>query len=217
MKIRILLFLLLTIYKGVGMHKIIIWDNDGTIMGSKDPNDPSNKAKIILPNVEKIMRQKNTINIICSGTKTPESESQNYNLEKVIIKFKALMNELPIDISVFSPAIGGSECWVLIKNKNNDFSIIKIHENDQYKELIGTFKKPDVGMLVVIKDLLQERNIICDDTNTIFIGDTWQDMKAAHDVKLPFLYAEHIHCIKDKGEPWKNVLPWPHTQAFNIL
>jgi hypothetical protein len=36
-------------------YKILIWDNDGTVTGSKNPNDGSVNAKIILPNVEKTM------------------------------------------------------------------------------------------------------------------------------------------------------------------
>ena len=57
------------------MHNIIIWDNNGTIMGSKNPNDTTHSAKIILPNIEKIMRKNKTTNIICSGCKTYESDS----------------------------------------------------------------------------------------------------------------------------------------------
>ena len=37
--------------------KVIIWDNDGTIMGSKDPNDASSKAKKMLLNVERVMHE----------------------------------------------------------------------------------------------------------------------------------------------------------------
>lgn len=180
------------------VQKIIIWDNDGTIMGSKDPHDKSSGAKIILPNVEKTMRQENTLNIICSGMKTPESESQNFDPGKIIEKFKALMLDLPISVAVFSPAIGGIECWVVIKEANNRFTIFKAHEDERYQHLIGTFKKPGTGMLVVIKDILLERGIVCDDTNAVFIGDAPQDMQAAHAAKLPFLHANHIHLVENK-------------------
>jgi histidinol phosphatase-like enzyme len=176
-----------------GVQKIIIWDNDGTIMGSKDPHDTTSAAKVILPNVATTMRQKNTLNIICSGMKTPESESQNFDPEKIIAKFTTLMLELPISIAVFSPAIGGTQCWALIKEADNQITIFKAHEDERYRHLIGTFKKPDIGMLVVIKELLREKGIVCDGTNTVFIGDAWQDMKAAHGAQLPFLHAKHIH------------------------
>ena len=37
-------------------NKIIIWDNDGTIIGSLDPNDKSPKSKVILPGVKEVMK-----------------------------------------------------------------------------------------------------------------------------------------------------------------
>ena len=36
-------------------HKILLWDNDGTVTGSKDPNDSTNNAKVIFPGVEATM------------------------------------------------------------------------------------------------------------------------------------------------------------------
>lgn len=195
-------------------QKVIIWDNDGTILGSKDPRDQAISANIILPHVEETMKQKNCFNVICSGMKTLESESHNFDPEMIIAKCKTLMLALPVSIAVFSPAIGGIECWVLIKNKDNTFLIFKAHEDDRYKHLIGTFKKPDTGMLSVIKGILQERGIRCDDTNAIFIGDAWQDMKAAHDSGLSFLHARHIHCMKDDQECWKYTIHWQHGQEL---
>lgn len=53
--------------------KVIIWDNDRTILGSNNPNGSTPQAKVILPNVSKVMNIPGTINIICSGGKTPES------------------------------------------------------------------------------------------------------------------------------------------------
>ncbi len=179
-------------------QNIIIWDNDGTIMGSKDPNDSSSKSRVILPNVQKVMQKSHTINVVCSGCKTPESELQNFDPERIIIQLKKLMTDLPIDIATFSPAIGGTECWVIIKKGVNDFEIRKAHEDDRYKHLIGQFKKPGIGMLVVIKDLLGELLIISDETNTVFIGDAWQDQKAANDFGIPFIEAKSIHTMQDE-------------------
>ena len=198
----------------IAIQKVIIWDNDGTIIGSKDPNDKSNSSKVVLPNVEKTMRQENVFNVICSGMKTPESESQNFDPENIIARFKVLMLNLPVSIAIFSPAIGGTECWVLTKNENNDFSILKAHEDERYQHLIGQFKKPDIGMLTVVKDLLQERGIECNDVNTVLVGDAWQDMKAAHDVTLPFLHAGHVHCMKNDQECWNHTIHWQHGQEL---
>lgn len=177
---------------------IIIWDNDGTIMGSKNPNDTSDNSKIILPNIENVMRSTRAINIICSGCKTPESELQNFDSENIIKKFTKLMNQLPIQVAVFSPAMGGKECYIIIKKINSEnIKVIKAHEDIRYQEYIGHFKKPDIGMLIVIQDILKEEfNKIMIATNTVMIGDTWHDEHAAFKMNIPFLNAVQVHRVK---------------------
>ena len=66
--------------------KILIWDNDGTVSGPKNPNNGSVNAKVILPNVEKAMSRAD-FNFIISGFKSPESESQNFDPEKITAIF----------------------------------------------------------------------------------------------------------------------------------
>lgn len=126
-------------------EQIIIWDNDGTIQGSKDPNDPT---KIILPNVESTMKRPGVLNIICSGCKTPESEVQNFDPQKVASRLQSLMDKLPIQVATFSTAIGGVECYVVLKKKKG-YEIRKAHEEPSYKHLIGQFKKPGIGMFLL--------------------------------------------------------------------
>jgi hypothetical protein len=161
-------------------------------MGSKDPNDLTSSAKVILPNVERIMNAPNALNIICSGCKTPESEMQNFDPQKVIKKFKSLMESLPISVATFSPAIGGSECYVLLK-KADQIEIFKAHEDPKYQHLIGQFKKPEIGMLVVIKDILKLEFNLGAEEEVLMIGDTWHDREAAHGAELSYLPAQHIH------------------------
>lgn len=91
--------------------KVIIWDNDGTITGSVNPNDPN---KIILPNVAKVMNLDGIINIICSGFKSSESEAQNFDPVIVSNRLKTLMSKLPIQAATFSPSIGGIACYAII-------------------------------------------------------------------------------------------------------
>ncbi len=194
---QIIFYFLIVSHEGFGMQqRIIIWDNDGTIMGAKDPNDISNSAKVILPNIEKVMQQEGTFNIVCSGMKTPESEAQNFDPAKIIEKFKKLMMQLPVTIATFSPAIGGTECWVVIKRNDTEFEIRKAHEDERYAHLIGQFKKPDMGMLHVIKDLVKEHGLIIHEDNTVFIGDAEQDKIAAYVFKISFIHATHIHEMK---------------------
>ncbi len=174
-------------------HKILIWDNDGTVTGSTDPNDSSNNAKVILPGVEAAMLAAD-FNFIISGFKSPESEAQNFDPEKVIAKFKELMTQLPINAAAFSPSIGGVACYVVIKKLDGNIIIKKAHEDPYYAEYIGNFKKPDIGMFVVMRDIVREEYAqILDKNSAIMIGDTWHDKVAAESFGIDFIDANTIH------------------------
>lgn len=170
-------------------NSVIIWDNDGTVMGSANPNDTSSNAKVILPNVEKVMANA-MLNIICSGCKTPESELQHFDPEKVTARLATLMEQLPVTAATFSPAIGGTQCYVVIK-KSSGFEVRKAHEDLRYLHLVGQFKKPGAGMLVVIQDLLHEFGH--HNNPTVMIGDTWHDEHAARAMGISFIPAQKIH------------------------
>ncbi len=173
-------------------NKVIIWDNDGTITSSKNPNDKTSKAKVILPGVSQKMALAK-FNFVISGFKSPESETQNFDPDAIAEKFIKLMQEFPINAVTFSPTIGGVECYVVIK-KNDKISIIKAHENPKYSSYIGKFKKPDIGMFKVISDIaLVEFGIKIDSSNSIMVGDTWHDKFAAESFGIPFLEAKFIH------------------------
>lgn len=175
------------------MKDILIWDNDGTVTGAKDPNDKSNQAKVILPNVEIVMR-KAAYNFIISGFKSPESEAQNFDPEKVAAKFIDLMEKLPINAAAFSPTIGGIACYIVIKKNDGEIEVRKAHEDPRYKQFIGEFKKPGIGMFAVMKDIAKEEfGQIIDANSSIMIGDTWHDEAAAKDFGIPFMDAKEIH------------------------
>lgn len=181
--------------------EVIIWDNDGTIMGSKDPHDTTSTAKVILPNVEHVMKQSGAVHIICSGCKTPESELQNFDSDLAIKKLTTLMTHLPIAAATFSPAIGGTQCYVILKiiKEDGDVSFIvrKAHEEARYQHLIGLFKKPGTGMLTVIQDIAQEElGITISTHNTVLIGDTWHDEHVAMAMHIPFLHATTVHTMQ---------------------
>ena len=174
-------------------QKILIWDNDGTIMGAKDSNDTSHSSKIILPNIEETMLQAD-LNFIISGCKTPESELQDFDPENVIKRFKDLMTKLPIQVAAFSPAIGGVECYVVLKKDDGEFEIKKAHEEPRYKNFIGKFKKPDIGMFIVLSDIAKEEfGQIIDEDSACIIGDTWHDEAVAKSFGIPFVDATEIH------------------------
>lgn len=174
-------------------QKILIWDNDGTVTGSKDPNDPSPAAKVILPGVKEAM-EKADFNFVISGFKSPESEVQNFNPEKIADKFISLMKDLPVQAAVFSPAIGGVACYAVLKRVDNTILIKKSHEDPRYKCYIGKFKKPEIGMFVVLKDIaFEEYGQIIDQKTSLMIGDTWHDEAAAKSFGIPFLDANVVH------------------------
>ncbi len=171
---------------------LIIWDNDGTIMGTKDLNDRSHE-RIILPNIKEIMTSVPALQIICSGFKSPETETKNYDTEGVIKRFKNLMHELPLKAAIFSPAIGGTECWVMIKKDSGNIEVRKAHEDSRYNQYIGHFKKPDIGMFIVINDLAKEFGQDVKKSDVIMIGDTLQDQQFAENAGIDFIDAEVIH------------------------
>ena len=173
-------------------NKILIWDNDGTVTGAKNPNDKSSSAKIILPNIKETMEH-SKFNFIISGFKSLESEKQNFDPELITKKFIALMKQLPINAAIFSPAIGGISCYAVVQ-KTEQFSIIKAHENPRYKAYIGKFKKPDIGMFVVMKDIAFEWfNVTIETNNSLMIDDTWHDQAAAKSFGIDFIDAKEIH------------------------
>lgn len=171
-------------------QKILLWDNDGTVTGSVSPNDPS---KIILPGVETAMRR-STFNGIISGFASPESEAQNFDPDRVAARFKDLMSVLPVRVAIFSPTIGGVECYAVVKKPDRSIVVRKAHEDERYKQYIGEFKKPGIGMFVVMRDIAQEVfGIVIDAASSVMIGDTWHDQAAATRFGIPFVDACLVH------------------------
>lgn len=178
-------------------QRILLWDNDGTVTGSKDPNDKRVQSKIILPGVKETM-QKADLNFIISGFKSQESELQNFDPEKTASKFIDLMNKLPLSAAAFSPTTGGVACYLVIK-KDGKTLYKKAHEESRYKKYIGEFKKPGIGMFVVIKDVALEMFCQTIDAETaVMIGDTWHDEMAAKTFGIPFIDAKIIHAYKQE-------------------
>lgn len=177
-------------------QKILIWDNDGTVTGSKNPNNSASKAKVILPGVAQTMA-KADFNCIISGFKSPESEAQNFDPDKVAAKFIDLMSKLPIKAAAFSPSIGGVACFVVIKKPDDSIVIKKAHEDPRYEKHIGEFKKPGIGMFVVMRDLVREEfGHAINEHTSIMIGDTWHDEAAATSFGIPFMAANMVHGVE---------------------
>lgn len=117
-----------------------------------------------------------------------------------------LIQQLPINAVVFSPAVGGTECYVIIK-KESSIMVRKAHEEDKYQGYKGKFKKPDIGMFVVMRDVAwEEFKQHLTETNSLMIGDTWHDQAAAKSFGIPFLSAELIHQSKNNSQKLSNLL-----------
>lgn len=169
--------------------KIVIWDKDGTVTDSANPDERESK---ILPGVKKAMKAAK-FNFIISGIRCTESEQKNFDPDIVIQNLIKLMEELPISAAAFSPSIGGTTCYVVIR-ENDNISVFKAHEDHKYSEYVGKFKKPDIGMFKVIEDVaLQYFRIEIDKANMVMIGDMWQDEAAANEFGIRFLEANLIH------------------------
>lgn len=187
--IALFLLFLSFVYEGSDMsYNILLWDRDGTITGSVDPND---KNKTILPGVKEVM-SKAKYNFVISGCATPESEAQDFDPKIIIPKIEEMMDELPIQAMVFSPKRGGVECWVVVKNKEG-IKVIEAHKMPEYQKYIGKFKKPDIGMFVVMRDIAKKEFRVNIRSNSVMIGDTWHDNKAAKDFGVGFVDAKAVH------------------------
>lgn len=174
-------------------HKILFWDNDGTITGAKNPDDTKGRTKGILPGVEATMKGAQ-LNIVISGTRTAESNQKDWDVDRVTQMFMDLMRVLPIHMVAFSPLKGGTACYVLIKKPDGAIVMKKAHEEERYQKYQGHFKKPDIGMLVVLKDTAAEEFCVSiTPTNSLLIGDMDQDKEAAHAFGIPFVDAQMIH------------------------
>jgi hypothetical protein len=141
--------------------------------------------------------QNGGVNIVCSGTKTKESELQNFDPEKIIPKMRLLMEELPITACFFSPAIGVAQCFGATKKETYSF-----HDKETYKGLVNKFKKPDYGMMVVIKDFSQIlfENIELSSKDFVVIGDMKADEDAAIKADIDFIHADDIHNLRYGNE-----------------
>jgi len=169
--------------------KIIFWDNDGTVSGSVDPNDASG-AKVILPGVVDAMQMAD-FNLIISGVKT--DNEIDFDGDLLVEKFADMMQKMPIAAAAFSPRAHGAECWVVLF-VDGALQTIKAHEDDRYKEYINSFKKPGIGMFVVLSDIVEEffsRKV--GPENSVMIGDLPQDMEGAVAFGIPFVPADFIH------------------------
>lgn len=169
---------------------VLVWDSDGTVVGPKNPHDQNDHTKIILPGIETAMHQAH-FNCMISGTKTPTS--QDYNPEVLIPGFKDIMEKLPVSAIAFSATKEGLDCYVLVKKPNTPLEIRKIHEDPRYQKYRGTFKKPDVGMFIVLRDIAQEFGYPLNATTSLMIGDTKYDEEGAKNFGISFLYAQEIH------------------------
>ena len=172
-------------------QKVLVWDSDGTVVGPKNPHDHNDHTKIILPGVETAMR-KATFNCMISGTKTPSS--QDYDPEVLIPGFKDLMEKLPITVVAFSASKEGIDCYVLVKKSDGSIEIRKAHEDARYEQYRGKFKKPDIGMFVVLRDVAQQEcGYSIDSATSLMIGDTTYDEQGAQNFGIPFLHATIVH------------------------
>jgi histidinol phosphatase-like enzyme len=203
---------------------IIFWDNDGTIMGSIDPDDKSPEAKIILPNVKQLMNE-SKLNVIVSGILSKnEDNCKDFDPKNFEERFLFLIRKLPITAAAFSPKRWGTACHLFFKpafsasglidpsvifsadsldsitTSSDRIFVLKAHEEQQYSEYIGKFKKPDIGMFVVMKDLLSkyyghELEDICKvrSNRFIMIGDMPQDQGAAEAFGIEFIHAKEVH------------------------
>jgi D-glycero-D-manno-heptose 1,7-bisphosphate phosphatase len=109
---------------------------------------------------------------IASGFKT---------LDATIEEMQFTLSLLPsLSFILFCPDFHGKECWRVNLTTSQDVGSVK-------PELAGMFRKPNAGMLVLAKFLLNAEDGVID---TLMVGDRQEDLKCAENIRCPFLWAE---------------------------
>lgn len=176
---------------------VLFWDNHGTIVEAKDPAHVTTATEKILPGVKTTM-EKTPYNFLISGCKNEATDAPGCDAATGIERITALMNTLPLQAAAFSPSPDGTECYVIIK-QDNQITVKKAHEEKRYKKYIGHFKKPDIGMLAVMKDIAREEfDLEITEMGCALVGDSISDQKAAEKFGIPFITAEIIHVLMSR-------------------
>ena len=124
-------------------------------------------------------------NCVISGFKSLESEIQDFDPEKIALRFKDLMKILHRGCCPAIPSLKIHKETFISRNPTKMYG---------YQKFIGHFKKPNIGMFLVIKDIVQEMYGQSINTQTkLMLGDTVHDEQAAQNFGLSFLKAHFIH------------------------
>lgn len=165
--------------------KILIWDTV-TAKNKSNYNFYLSENLFTHDNVKAMKKAK--LNFIVVGEKTPITNEQNFNPERLAITFINLIRNFPINGVVFSPDMKGLTCFAIIKRPDEVLDIRKLHEEISFKKYIGKFKKPDLGMLIALKALTKkEFKVDIDQNSAVIIINSWHDKAAAEEFNIPFI------------------------------
>lgn len=103
------------------------------------------------------------------------------SLNSAIAEFKYTMELLPqLESVYFCPDFQGEQCYHIDK----ECRVVAIHEWKKYKPLIGAFRKPNPGMIILARQ--NELSILNRKSSILMIGDMETDKEAAMKAKIDF-------------------------------
>lgn len=168
------------------MVKILFCDIDGTltetISGHAFKQHPQDVK--VIEGADKSLAYFHNNMWTCIGITNQGGIAKGFKtLEATIQEMQFTMRLLPELISIyFCPDFEGKECWRVLQ--------LDAHEtSDRETQLIGQFRKPDAGMLKLVKLFVEDGGH--EVTDMIMVGDRSEDLECASAMGCRFLWAEN--------------------------
>ena len=163
---------------------MIIFDRDGTLIGSLtdyDANHPKHikhpsDQKLILP-MSKIIQDRGERICIASNQGGVHGTVRYTSLENVAAQMFYLFHLLPVEIALFCTDNAGERCFA-VNSRGQCWEI-----GLDFPDLIGTYRKPGGGMLEIIKRLYVAPSYL-------YVGDMPTDEQAANAAGMEFEYVK---------------------------
>lgn len=174
------------------MKKILLLDLDGTIRetisGKTFINDPLDQKPINGATFAIDYYHRSGWKII-GITNQAGVAAGHKSLENAINEQSHTLNMFPhLDSIYLCPDFKGEECYRVSRSKDWPEQVHSIRSiDDEHPELIGTFRKPNPGM---IRAALLDLNGLNTDDDCLLVGDRIEDEEAASNAGIRFLGAD---------------------------
>lgn len=171
-------------------NKLLLVDLSGTILtplsGGKFIQHP--KDQRIIKGADKAIAHYHKEGWVIVGIANQGGVAAGHKqLADAIAQQQHTLELLPLMIAIyFCPDFLGNHCWLIPSDKR--FDAVPIHLAWWAEEFIGTFRKPQPGMLktAIRNHMVGEMT----DSNCWYIGNSWEDEEAAMRVGVQYMDAD---------------------------